>query len=222
MEPSTDLQDWELLNESDSGPNPKPKPCEPLDSDDGAINPDYFSLSPIKSRQSEDEIDEGGVDSDNPSWLDPDSDSRYHSIKDSRSFSSDESSEELGFEKKEAVGDGELGKDGSLDGSGVRVWWRMPLEVLKVWVLRARPVWSISIAAAIIGVLMLGRKLYKMKQKGRSIPLKIAIDDKRASQFIGSLLHVSMKHSPVMKRAPLIRPSLPTSSLASWPMASLR
>lgn len=173
-----DLQDWELLNESDSGPNPKPKPCEPIDSEDGAINPDYFSLNPIKPQQSEDEIDEGGVDSDNPSWLDPDSDSRYQLIKDSRSFSSDESSEELGFEKKEEVGDGELGKDGSLDGNGVRVWWRMPLEVLKVWVLRARPVWSISIAAAIIGVLMLGRKLYKMKQKGRSIPLKIAIDDK--------------------------------------------
>lgn len=81
-------------------------------------------------------------------------------------------------ENEEEVGGSELGKGGSFDGNGERVWWRMPLEVLKLWVLRARPVWSISIMAAIVGVVMLGRRLYKMKQKGRSIPLKIAIDDK--------------------------------------------
>ncbi|XP_020248535.1 uncharacterized protein LOC109826005 isoform X2 [Asparagus officinalis] len=58
----------------------------------------------------------------------------------------------------------------------------MPLEVLKLWVSRARPVWSISIMAAIVGFVMLGRRLYKMKQKGRIIPLKIAIDDKGKMQ----------------------------------------
>ncbi|ONK57749.1 uncharacterized protein A4U43_C09F3700 [Asparagus officinalis] len=97
----------------------------------------------------------------------------------------------------------------------------MPLEVLKQWVSRARPVWSISIMAAIVGVVMLGRRLYKMKQKGRRIPLRIAIDDKRASQFVARAARLNEAFS-IVKRVPVIRPSLPAGSVTSCSMASLR
>ena len=202
MEAPIDLQDWELLSDSDPLA-PNLKPLDPIDHDteDGAIKSDYFSLNPIKLKpqQSEDEADSGSVDSDNPSWLDPDLDSRDQSrgqldlsVKNSASFWSDVSSEgprsvadeteELGVDKEEELGGGEVVKgESSEESSGIcgeRVWWRMPLEILKVWVLRARPVWSISIAAAIVGVVMLGKRLYKMKQKGRSFPLNISLDDK--------------------------------------------
>lgn len=201
MEPVIDLQDWELLAESDPISNLDPKSLgvqqQPIDhdSEDDAIKSDYFSLNPIKPvrqplPQSEDEIDSGSVDSDNPSWVDPDSDSRNHqargqidlSLNNSRSFWSDESSvrseaseEEEKREKGESL---ESLGSGEKEGDKERNWWKMPLEILKVWVLRARPVWSISIAAAIVGVMMLGRRLYKMKQRGKSIPLRISLDDK--------------------------------------------
>lgn len=165
-----------------------------------------------QQQQPEDEIDFGSVDADNPSCLHPyfdsdsdsGSDSRYQSrdqlalsVENSRSLSSDESSarsevdegEELGGEDEdeEEKGKGESLGSGEREGERERVWWKMPLEILKLWVIRARPVWSISIAAAIVGVVMLTRRLYKMKQKRRNIPLTIALDDK-----VKILVHFSL------------------------------
>ncbi|KAF8404020.1 hypothetical protein HHK36_008896 [Tetracentron sinense] len=58
------------------------------------------------------------------------------------------------------------------------VWWKLPLELFKLCFLRVSPVWSFSMAAAVMGFVILGRKLYKMKRKSRSIPLKVTMEDK--------------------------------------------
>ncbi|XP_026656554.1 uncharacterized protein LOC103696025 isoform X2 [Phoenix dactylifera] len=269
MEEAADLQDWELLSPHSAD---DPKVFEGLDGEGdsygGAIKSDYFALDSEKRRteraSSEEESEGGGVDSDNPSWVDPDSDPRDlersrgrvefrgsgFPVRNSGGFWSDRSSdcrsspadserEELGnrgdsvmefgvegiktgyqdssdydsekssdfgrsreseenqtgLEEHGAEESGELVKMGDGSGSlesvsnserkkrGV-VWWKMTLEFIKFYVLKMRPVWSISIAAAILGLVMLGRKLYKMKHKSQRIQLKIAFDDKEGGTAV--------------------------------------
>ncbi|KAI8005222.1 AP2-like ethylene-responsive transcription factor TOE2 [Camellia lanceoleosa] len=43
---------------------------------------------------------------------------------------------------------------------------------------RANPAWTISVAAAVMGFVILGRRLYKMKRKSQSLQLKVAMDDR--------------------------------------------
>ncbi|PKA57171.1 putative protein phosphatase 2C 77 [Apostasia shenzhenica] len=220
MEDIADLLDWELVG-SDQSDNGKDI--------DVFIKANHFAFhSSCNSRPStEEESDVGGVDSDNPSWEDPDSDSRILEdprgqlgligeelrMQNSGDFWSDESSdgqrplsdvekvEELGrlgdpvaemgsgtvdsrveendsaTRSVEAVGGGD-GVAVSESVKGEKVWWKVPVELLKFCIFRARPVWSISIAAAVLGIVMLGRKLHRMKQKRRKIALRIAVEDK--------------------------------------------
>lgn len=58
------------------------------------------------------------------------------------------------------------------------VWWKVPFELLRYCVFRVGPFWSLSVAAAFLGCVILGRRLYKMKQKTRTLQLKITVDDK--------------------------------------------
>ncbi|KAJ6360536.1 hypothetical protein OIU77_004532, partial [Salix suchowensis] len=58
------------------------------------------------------------------------------------------------------------------------VWWKVPFEMLRYCVFRFSPVWSVSVAAAVMGFLILGRRLYKMKRKTKSLQLKVTVDDK--------------------------------------------
>jgi hypothetical protein len=47
---------------------------------------------------------------------------------------------------------------------------------------KVKPVWSFSVAAALLGLVVLGRKMYRMKHKARGLPqIKIAFDDKVSS-----------------------------------------
>ncbi|KAM0946449.1 hypothetical protein DsansV1_C09g0095071 [Dioscorea sansibarensis] len=109
------------------------------------------------------------------------------------------------------IGDG----DGDVEKKGT-VWWKMPMEVLKFYLLRVRPIWSVSIAAAILGAVMLGRRLYKMKQKTRSVSLKVSLDDK-ASLFMSRAARLNEAFS-VVKRVPIVRPSLPAGGVTPWPV----
>ena len=61
------------------------------------------------------------------------------------------------------------------------VWWKVPIEFLKYWVFRASPVWTFSVAAAVMGFVILGRRLYKMKKKNRGLEMKVTMDDKVCS-----------------------------------------
>lgn len=67
---------------------------------------------------------------------------------------------------------------GEGEGEKRAVWWRMPIDLVKFYAFRVNPVWSISIAAAVFGIVALARRLRRSKPKARLIPLKIRVEDK--------------------------------------------
>ncbi|XP_009589425.1 uncharacterized protein LOC107824023 isoform X2 [Nicotiana tabacum] len=99
------------------------------------------------------------------------------------------------------------------------VWWKVPLELLKYCVFRVRPMWAFSVAAAVMGFVILGRRLYKMKKKTKSLELKVTVDDK-VSQFMSRAARLNEAFS-VVKRVPVIRPQLPAPGVSPWPVVSL-
>ncbi|XP_062073151.1 uncharacterized protein LOC133777518 isoform X2 [Humulus lupulus] len=109
--------------------------------------------------------------------------------------------------------------DGKVEKRAV-AWWKVPFEVLKYCAFRVSPVWTFSVAAAMLGIVMLGRRLYKMKRKSRSLQLKVTMDDK-VSQFMSRAARLNEAFS-VVRRVPIIRPSLPATGVAPWPVMSLR
>ncbi|KAJ0969398.1 hypothetical protein J5N97_022275 [Dioscorea zingiberensis] len=99
-------------------------------------------------------------------------------------------------------------------------WWKLPIEVLKFYVLKTRPIWSVTIAAAIVGVVLLGRRLYRMKQRSKSVSLKASLEDKKTSLLMALAANLNEAFS-VMKRAPIIRPTAPAGGLTPWPLLGL-
>lgn len=278
MEDSADLHDWELIQGSDLIDNHMGVVVLDEVTANGAIKDDYFAFDFGGSQnfQSEEESDEGGIDSDNPSCADHNSDSnkiletsREHlsfvgmpfPIRNSGGFLSDESSDgqrslansehvelgslegsvmEMGSEDSdpgcgnlggESEGNDrsvsremtEIGGDASINDGEKRekIWWKVPLGLLKYCLVSFKPVWSVSIAAAVVGIFMLWRKLYRMKRKSRSIPLKLAIDDKKASQFVARSARLNAAFS-VVRRMPVIRHSLQESVATQWAALPLR
>ncbi|XP_052202907.1 uncharacterized protein LOC127808416 isoform X2 [Diospyros lotus] len=140
-----------------------------------------------------------------------------------------------GEEAKGSIGESELScenqnaaigetKLGSEEDKRSVVWWKVPFEFLKYCVFRFRPVWTFSVAAAVMGFLILGRRLYKMKKKSWSLQVKVAMSDKKASQFLSRAARLNEAFS-VVKRVPVIRASLPAAAggvASSWPAMSLR
>lgn len=240
---------------------------------DSIIKSDYFSLDNqgrrAKTVPERDLSEEGSVQSDNPSWIDPSSENRYGRVNsaelwsdsgsdrsDERKFNEFDSKTESGIaeflqgdeelngriqqshESKISGSDPKLelafeefdeiqsqSKDfssfwsdsgGDIDQSGSKVvkleegkehleenknlqieetkvnaesgrevgdkrkvvWWKVPFEVLKYCMFKASPVWSFSVAAAVMGFIILGRRLYKMKRKSQSLHLKVILDEK--------------------------------------------
>lgn len=85
------------------------------------------------------------------------------------------------------LGNGNERGDG-IDKKGV-VWWNMPMEFLRYFVFRMSPVWTVSVAAAVMGFVILGRRLYKMKKKNtRGLQIKVAVDDKVSTHILTCLL----------------------------------
>ncbi|KAJ6858945.1 hypothetical protein NC652_041293 [Populus alba x Populus x berolinensis] len=103
----------------------------------------------------------------------------------------------------------------------VVVWWKVPFEVLRYCVFRLNPVWSVSMAAAVMGFVILGRRLYKMKRKTKSLQLKVTVDDKKVSQFMSRATRLNEAFS-VVRRVPIVRPLLPAAGVNPWPVMSLR
>ncbi|XP_019152060.1 PREDICTED: uncharacterized protein LOC109148783 isoform X2 [Ipomoea nil] len=99
------------------------------------------------------------------------------------------------------------------------VWWKVPFELLKYCVFRASPVWTFSVAAAVMGFVILGRRLFNMKKKTRNLELKVTMDDK-VSQFMSRAARLNEAFS-VVKRAPVIRPQLPAAGVIPWPVMAL-
>lgn len=272
---ASEFQDWEVLNSSDTGlvnssdSAENPRNLAGVEDDtEGMIRSDYFSLDnqgkyPKTVAVEGDVSEEGSIESDNPSWIDPGSETHYarknssefwsdsgsdpsedrkfsdfaakngldyadnmknqvgldgigkvqNVDKDSSNFWSDSGGDGLVSKEIEGVGkaDGmkladldsvnnsimELEGDGdsaesergavgevrSNESSDVGekrtvVWWKVPFELLRYCVFRVNPVWTFSVAAAVMGFVILGRRLYKMKRKSQSLQLKVTMDDK--------------------------------------------
>lgn len=326
-----ELQDWELLQHTSENDDDydvvvaAPAPAaddhddefSEFDESESGIRSDYFALDSnynnrgyanpevASTAQEENEFvddDQGSVQSDNPSWLDPSSqgiafetkgagaefwsDSASDGSSVSRKFEGFECKhDELGFvdDGKSEVGvhgndekimgladssgeteipaklesgdggnennlgvsteaDGGEGRRGELgsaegigslsaqvvnsgegggDHRGGNVWWKLPLELLKFCVFRVSPVWSVSIAAAVVGFVILKRRLFRMKHKTQRIALNVTLEDKKVSQFMARAARLNEAFS-VVKRVPMIRPSVPAAGLTPWPVMSLR
>ncbi|CAI9757784.1 unnamed protein product [Fraxinus pennsylvanica] len=101
------------------------------------------------------------------------------------------------------------------------VWWKMPIEILKYCVSRVGPVWAVSVVAAVMGFVILGRSLYKMKKKSRGLEIKVTMDDKKVSQFMSRAARLNEAFS-VVKRVPVNRPTLTSVGVTHWPGRRLR
>ncbi|KAJ4713816.1 Transmembrane protein [Melia azedarach] len=285
------FQDWELLHNSESdlvnseNSVENPRSFEEMEGDcsEGIIRLDYFSLDGEKRYAKTGVVDvseEGSVESDNPSWIDPGSETRYQrktlgefwsdsgtgeiqdKDKDLDRFWSDSGGDGLlsmsfdGFEKENETrfgdhvkkedeseicgesdgGNGSLEENSSVviegerksivkssgeDEKGRVAWWKVPFEVFKYCILKVNPAWSFSVAAAVMGLVILGRRLYRMKQKSKSLQLKVTLDDKKVSQFMSRAARLNEAFS-VVRRVPIVRPSLSVAGVNPWPVVSLR
>ncbi|KAG0485131.1 hypothetical protein HPP92_009210 [Vanilla planifolia] len=97
-------------------------------------------------------------------------------------------------------------------------WQRRPWDLIRFY-LAERPVWSVSIAAAMVGIVILSTKLHRSKRKNQGIPLRI--DDKNVSQLATSAMHLNDAMS-VVRRIPIVRPFLSGGNGTQWATLPIR
>jgi hypothetical protein len=191
MDELSEVHDWDLPQSTGSPLKSMKELDSPrldYESDAGAVKPDYFSLDSgakyTNRAPSEDE------DSDNPSWVDPE----FFPMNQPREFWSDESNytenREIGqlngerldpFDWESETRDSVSEDEKKQIEKRWDAWWKFPFEMIKLCVCRIRPVWSFSVAAAILGAVILGRKLLKSGEQYKStapMPLKTVLDEK--------------------------------------------
>ncbi|XP_022973395.1 uncharacterized protein LOC111471945 isoform X2 [Cucurbita maxima] len=100
------------------------------------------------------------------------------------------------------------------------VWWKVSFDVLKYCMFKASPVWSFSLAAAVMGFIILGRKLYKMKRKSQSLHLKVILNEKKGSPLKSRAARLNEAFS-IVRRVPVVRPALPGAGINPWPAMSM-
>ncbi|KAG8378545.1 hypothetical protein BUALT_Bualt08G0148100 [Buddleja alternifolia] len=133
----------------------------------------------------------------------------------------DDDKEKIGRSGGEVLDESGNNKSGGELGKRNLVWWKMPMEFLKYFLFRMSPVWTVSMAAAAMGFVLLGRRLYTMKKKTKALQIKVTVDDKKVSQVMSRAARLNEAFS-VVKRVPVIRPSLPAIGVTPWPVMSLR
>ncbi|CAM8995875.1 unnamed protein product [Rhodiola kirilowii] len=101
------------------------------------------------------------------------------------------------------------------------IWWKLPMELVKFCVFRVNPLWSISVAAAMVGVFIMRRRLHMMNRKTKSLQMKVTVDHKKVDQFLSRAARLNEAFS-VVKRVPIIRPSLPAPGVTPWPVITMR
>lgn len=232
--------EWEFIHNDNENPIVELKNS---DSDSSIIRSDHFSINPIQINQipnsisssssSNSEIDRNFDDSyvakqiypnNLPRWNDSDSDVANVAnnvavgVIDVKEVVVDEVVES-GIDSAAVVEE-----EGKEDEKRL-VWWKVPLEVLKHWVnpfsVVSMPL-SVAAAAAFLGLLILGRRLYKMKRKTQTLKLNLALDDKKVSQLKGRVARLNEAFS-VVRRIPVVRPSLPAASTITLrPVMSMR
>lgn len=213
--------------------------------DAGAIKHDYFDLgsdakypwraSLSKADEEKEEVVEEGLlgASDNASWVEPDPDDLLFPCRDRAALWSDSSSdgERPDVEATDPVGRAteeagvtaaaaaDAGEGAVAKGGGPVPWWKLPLDALRVWALRAaRSAWSVPFAVALLGFAVLGRRLYRMRRQSKAVArVRLVLDEKKVSQFKGqsSRLNESMT---MVRRTPIIKPMLPANGVTPWPV----
>jgi hypothetical protein len=171
MADTTELSDWELLQSNAP--------------DSSAIKSDYFSLPPNNPipTSSEDEVaDEGGIDSDNPSshgeiGSNPIHDTGFQGIECADPNLGPGEVEQHGEVVNEEDSAGIEEKNGSLEKKRGGVW-EMPWEIVKYCLSKVKPAWYISLAGAILGLVWIGRRMYRIREKKRSVSVQASMDGK--------------------------------------------
>ncbi|KAL5227761.1 hypothetical protein ABZP36_016026 [Zizania latifolia] len=225
---AADLLDWELLVASPTAAAAAATGKEGED-DAGAIKHDYFDLGsdvkyPERVSFSKEDTEEEEAASGNASWVEPDPDDLVFPGPDRAALWSDSSSdgerreeaemaEPLELPVEEAAGEGAVAK------GGVVRWWQLPMGMLRAWALRAaRSAWSMPVAVALLGIAVLGRRLYRMRRQSKAMArVRLVLDEKKVSQFKAqaSPLNGSI---PMARRVPMIKPMLPANGVTPWPV----
>ena len=197
-EAAADLQEWELLLAS-----PTAAAAEPyagggeVEDDAGAIKYDYFELgSDAKyarraSLSMAGEEEEEGTDEEAGSagWVEPHPDALAFPARDRAALWSDSSSDGERREEAEAteplvepVAAVPAADEGAVakGGAAPPPWWKLPMEVLRLWAARAaRSTWSVPVAVALLGIAVLGRRLYRMRRQSKAVArVRLVLDDK--------------------------------------------
>lgn len=238
-------EDWELLLAS---PKAAAAAAEPYaaggggEDDAGAIKHDYFelgsdgkyprraSLSKGGDDEEDEDVEELLADSGNASWVEPDPDDLAFPGRERVALWSDSSSDgerpdveapdpvEPGSEEEEAAASEAQGAVAK--GGGAVHWWKLSLDALRVWVLRAaRSAWSIPLAIALLGFAVLGRRLYRMRRQSKAVARVRLILDEKVTPFLplpcdrASALFVNFE--TLLRGAPkqILLPSLPITSI---------
>uniref|UniRef100_A0A0D9V8P1 Uncharacterized protein n=1 Tax=Leersia perrieri TaxID=77586 RepID=A0A0D9V8P1_9ORYZ len=243
---SADLNDWELLLASPTAASSSAAAAaaDGGDDDAGAIKFDYFELgSEVKyperisfSKEEEEGDDEEGAASGNASWVEPDPDDLVFRGPDRAAMWSDSSDDGERPREEEEHAEAEVvvtpvvaeeeseeaavvGEGGAVaKGGGVR-WWQLPVGLLRAWAVRAaRSAWSMPVAVALLGIAVLGRRLYRMRRQSKAVArVRLVLDDKKASQFKTQASRLN-ESFPMVRRAPIMKPLLPANGVTPWPV----
>lgn len=245
MEETSNLQDWEILSSDSDGANSFTAMDDIIRSDYFSLDPNKLlhqnhPKNSMDSHQMEvpfqadesnfdlglERTELGAQESEKEgSFLVDDSKMEvgFEGIEKGGSFLVDDPKMEVGIGEVDAIHQNsdensdlrELREEGNNE-KKVLIWWKLPLDILKLCASRVRTVWSVPIAAAFIGILMVVRRLYKMKYKSKRIPFKVTFEDKKAASKL--LLRAAHLNEVVVRHMPVIRsPLLPSGGVTQWP-----
>lgn len=183
MADATELSDWELLQSNAP--------------DSSAIKSDYFSLppnNPVPSSSEEEATDEGGIDSDNPSshgeiGSDPIHDTVFQEIECADPNSGPRVIEEQGEVMNEDGSEEIEENNGNLEKRRGSVW-DLPWEIVKYYLSKVKPSWYISLAGAILGLVWIGRRMHRIREKKRSESVRASMDGKVMLIYIRNLFYL--------------------------------
>uniref|UniRef100_A0ACD5WKZ1 Uncharacterized protein n=1 Tax=Avena sativa TaxID=4498 RepID=A0ACD5WKZ1_AVESA len=231
-EAAADLQEWELLLASPTAGAAVPYAGgREVEDDAGAIKYDYFELgsdakytrrASLSMEEEEEEVTD--EEAGNAGWVEPHPDALAFPARDRAALWSDSSSDGERREEAEptpaeplveppqevaAADEGAVAKGGPP--AAPAPWWKLPMEVLRLWAARAaRSAWSVPVAVALLGIAVLGRRLYRMRRQSKAVArVRLVLDDKKTSQF---------KAQRMLRRAPMIKPLLPPNGVTPWPV----
>lgn len=230
---AAELQEWELLLGSPTAGAVVPGSYAgggEADDDAGAIKYDYFELgsdakytrrASLSMGGDEEEGEATDEEAGSAGWVEPHPGALAFPARDRAALWSDSSSDGERREEPEPTepaqevaavapaDEGAVAKGGPAPAPAP--WWKLPMEVLRLWAARAaRSTWSVPVAVALLGIAVLGRRLYRMRRQSKAVArVRLVLDDKKASQF---------KAQRMLRRAPMIKPLLPASGVTPWPV----